>query len=529
MTAVLALLLRAITSSVDFREHGNRLCAIVLYDDQVKLLDRGLASHRAKEHLISPCLQLLTEVLVFDGGRAASRLYLQREITFKRLDAFLGMRKETKEANSKGLRRRSVREIALDYLFANLRLQSAAAKMNIIAQGKILHAFLDDIARDSSTVALKILEVLKRDIAMDGTISPPAKGRFFNQWTLSRLTTLYDSNESADLPHAKPNTKGSVHDLLLLLCTSPGYGLVEMRPASNSGVPAITADKTIMIPSQLEITNKLDDKNRLARRNSKLQQFLQSLRPHANVPQRDLILAVFRKMPESIPDYFSGGKNFSFDPKLTTTWIGYSSFLLAAIAVPLPESLAFLNVNDAVIPLYDIIMESIILKPCTQKSMTRCLNQNVNLVKFFTLQILNASFEKFAKVLQMCEYFQHCTDDPKNKLAWCEAASKLRDGFCRRVPELRHIISLFQSYPKESTMLRESTARLIAFYYKLIPQVALEERLDFSLSLSIALTDLEASNENHAQSGLRLLEVEHLLEIVHRSPHVRWWHKPGMS
>ena len=528
VTAVLALLLRTISSLIDFRDYGNRLCTILLHDDQIKLFDRAFGGHRAKDYLISPFLQLLTEVVIFDGGHAASRLYRQREITFRRLDAFLSMRKDIKGDNLKSSRRRSVREDALGYLFANLRLQSAAAKMDIIAQGNISRALLDDISQDSSSVILEILEVLRRDIAMDGAISPTAKGHFFNQWTLTRLAKLYYYSEGASPPNARQDIIGYVHDLLLLLCTSPGCGVVEMGPASSPDIHDVTADKTLESLSQPGISNKLDNTTWQARRNRRLQQFLQSLKPYASAAQCDLILAVFRNMPELVPDYFSSGKTFSLDPKLTKTWIGYSSFLLAAIAIPLQQSLTTLSVNDGVPPWCGTIVDTVIPRPCTQKTMTRCLNQSVNFVKFFTLQLLNAAFEKFAKVLQICESLQHDTDDQMNKLAWYDVVSNLRDDFCRRVPELRHIISLMRSCPKESTMLRESTTRLIALYYKLIPHVALAEKLDISVSLSTALVDSESSDESHEQSGLRLLEIEHLLQIAHRSPNMRWWHKSGM-
>ena len=528
MTAVLALLLKTISSFIDFREYGHRLCTLLLHDDQIKLFDRTLGSHRNKDYLISSFLQLLTEVVMFDGGHAASRLYRQREITFKRLDAFLRMRNDIEGDNLKLFKRRSVRQNAIGYLFANLRLQSAAAKMNIIAQGNILRALLDDISQDSSSVILEILEVLRRDIAMDGAISSTAKGRFFNQWTLNRLATLYYYSEGASLPNANQDVKGYVHDLLFFLCTSPGCGVVEIGPTSSVDVDAVTADKTLESLSQPDITNKLDNKTWQARGNRRLQQFLQSLRPYASAAQCDLILAVFRNMPELVPDYFSSGRTFSFDPKLTITWIGYSSFLLAAIAIPLPQSLKILSINGDVHPWYGTIMETVIPRPCTQKTMTRCLNQSINFVKFFTLQILNAAFEKFAKVLQICENLQHDTDDQKNRLAWYDVVSNLRDDFCCRVPELRHIISLYRSCPRESAMLRESTTRLIALYYKLIPQVALDEKLDISISLSTALVDEDSSDESHEQSGLRMLEIEHLLQIAHRSPNMRWWHKPGM-
>ena len=528
MVAVLALLLKSVSNFIEFREHGNRLCTTVLQDDQLKLFNRGLGTHRMKDFLISPCLQLLTEIVSFDGGHAARTVYRQREITFKRLDVFLGMRKDNKCDKIKGRQRRSVRENALGYLFANLRLQSPAAKMNIVAQGKLSRALLDDIAKDSPSIILEILEVLRRDIAMDGAISQTAKGRFFNQWALGRLATLYGYNESASLPEGQQSIQKYVHLFLVLLCTSPGCGLVEMPTASNVGVHAVTADKALESLSNPYVTDRLNDENRRARINPRLGLFLQNLRPYASVPQRDLTLTVFRHMPELIPDYFSSDKSFSFDPKLTTTWIGYSSFLLAAIEIPLPESLIPLSVNDSVPPLYGKIMGSIIPKPCHQKVMTRCLNQGVGLVKFFTLQILNAVFEKFARLLRVYEDNQHYTEDQKNHLAWRQIVSELCDEFGGRVPELKHVITQFRNCAKESSMLRESTTRLIASYYKVIPQIALEEKFDISITLSTALMELESSDESHKKNGMRLLELEHLLVIAHRSPNMQWWHKPGM-
>lgn len=528
VVAMLALLLKSISSFIEFREHGNRLCATVLHDNQIKLFDRGLGSHRAKEYLLSSCLQLLTEVVSFDGGHAARTVYRQREITFQRLDIFLKMNKGIRGDKIQGPKRRSVRENALGYLFANLRLQSPAAKMNIIAPGKILRALLDVIVDDSSSIILETLEVLRREIAMDSAISQTAKGRFFNQWTLGQLVTLYGYNESANVPEGHQHVQRSVHDFLVLLCTQPSCGLVEMRTASNVGVHAIPADKTLGSLSKPYVADGLGDQSRRARRNPRLGLFLQNLRPYASVAQCELLLAVFRHMPEMVPEYFSSGKSFSFDPKLTTTWIGYSSFLLASIKIPLSVSLTPLSVNDTVLPVSGEILESIIPKPCTQKVMTRCLNQSVNLVKFFALQILNAAFEKFAKVLQIYENVQHHTDDQKKRLAWCRLVSELRDDFCGRVPELKHVITQFRNCAKESTMLRESTTRLIASYYKVIPQVALEEKFDISVTLSTALMDMESSDKCHKELSMCLLELEHLLEIGHRSPDMQWWHKPGM-
>ena len=526
VVAVLALLLKSISSFIDFREHGIRLCDTLLHDDQIKLFDRGLSAHRAKEFLISPCLQLLTEIVSFDGGHAARNVYRKREITFKRLDVFLGMHKDISDDKVKDSKKRSVRDNAIAYLFANLRLQNPAAKMSIIVPGKVQRSLMDAIVEDSSSVILETLKVLRRDIAMDSGISQTAKGRFFNQWTLAQLVRLYSYNRSANVSEGH-EVESAVHDFLVLLCTSPGCGLVEMRTASKDADDVVPTDNTLASTLRSHSADGSDDQSRSARRNPRLGLFLQTLRPHASVAQCELILAAFRRFPELIYEYFSSGTSFSFDPKLTTTWIGYSSFLLATIKTPLPQSIKQLSVRGRVLLSNRKVMESIIPKPCTQKVMTRCLNQSVNLVKLFALQILNAAFEKIAKVIQICEDFQRHTNNQKESLAGSRALSQLRDDFCGHVPELKHVITQFRSCAKESTILRESISRLIASYYKAIPQMALEEKLDISVALSTALMDLEAPDKSPKETSMRLLDLEHLLEIAYRSPDMQWWHKPG--
>ena len=529
VVAVLALLLKSISSLIDFREHGIRLCDTLLHDDQIKLFDRALSAHRAKEFLISPCLQLLTEIVSFDGGHAARNVYRKREITLKRLDVFLAMHKDIRDDKVKDSKRRSVRDNAIGYLFANLRLQSPAAKMSIMAPGKVQRGLLDAIVEDSSSVILETLKVLRRDVAMDSGISQMVKGRFFNQWTLGQLVKLYSYNKSANVNEGHQLVESAVHDFLVFLCTSPGCGLVDLRTASKDNVDVVPTDITLTDTSRSHSAHGSDDQRGSASRNLRLGLFLQTLRPHASVAQCELMLAAFRHFPELIYDYFSSGKSFSFDPKLTTTWIGYSSFLLATIRTPLPQSIKKLNVHDTGFFSNREFMESIIPKPCTQKVMTRCLNQSVDLVKLFALQILNAAFEKFAKVLQICESLQQHTNDQMESLARSRTLSQLRDVFCGRVPELKHVITQFRSCAKASTILRESTSRLIAWYYKVIPQMALEEKLDISITLSTALMDLEAPDKSPTEIGMRHLDLEHLLEIAHRSPDMQWWHKPGTS
>ena len=527
VAAVLALLLKSIASLIEFREWGNLLCKTLLHDDQVRLLDRGLSVNKTKEYVIAPCLKLLTEVVSFNGGDAARSLFRQREITFKRLEIFLGVRKNAQGDGPKGRKGLSLRECALQYLHANLRLQNPTAKMYILAQGRVVRAWLEDIAEDPPDIVLRLLDVLREDVALDSAISLAAKSRFFNEWVLGRLTTLYSYKEASGLSKGHRSVQKMVHEFLLFLCTSPGYGVLDPR---NGGYPDGSRSKTDMYAvstSDLFRSNKSHGDDQTTIENGKLSSFLQTLRPHANVAQSHLVIAVFRKTPELVSDYFLRRKAFTFDPKASATWVGYSAFLLATVQIPLPETLKPQSVTDAVPALYDRIIESIIPQPLTKKVMTRCLNQSTDLVKFLAIRILTTAFEKFARLLRICRKMHACAIEKHCAAAWSQSTSNLTNEFCERVPDIESVISQFRSCPKDNVMLLECITRLLALFYEVLPQPALEQKFDISVAFLAVLDSQDSHAGGQGEIGMLLLEHEHLLTIAHRSPTMQWFHKPG--
>ena len=519
VAAVLALLLGTISSLFEFRIWGNHLCRSLLEDDQTTLFNRGLTANKKKEHLISPCLRLLTEIVSFDGGHAASCVFRQSGTTFNRLEIFLGMRVG---AHAQHRKRPSLRETALKFLYANLRLQNPAAKVTILSLGKVVHAWIEDITEDSPSVVFETLEVLKKDIAMGAALTVSSKSRFFSEWVLGRLATLYSYDDANNLAESRHSVQKSTHDLLQLVCTSPGLGVLELPNGSHGNVES--SDANVTSSSQRDIPPKGD---RIIRKHVKLASFLQTLRPHANLLQSDLIVAIFRNTPELVSDYFHRKDSFSFDPKVTATWIGYSSFVLATVQIPASERLTLESVNDPVPSLYATFSESILPLPLNQKVMSRCLSQSSNLVKFLALRILTAAFEKLAKVLRVCEDIQYHTDEKHYAFAWDQTASRLTTEFCSRIPNMEVVIAQFRSCPGENVILRESITRLLAQYYEVVPKLALEQKLDICVAFSAALEKGSSQAEGLEEDEIRLLELEHLLFIAHRSPDMQWFHKAG--
>lgn len=525
IVAVLALLLKTISTLIEFRDCGNHLCRSLLEDDQIKLFDRGLSANKAKEHLISPCLRLLTEIVSFDGGHSAQIVFRQREVIFKRLEIFLRMRKGAFGEKAESRQRPSVRNNALRYLYANLRLQVHAAKIQLLTHGKIVRAIFEDILEDSPIVILELLEVLRKDVASASTLPHMVKTRFFNEWVLSRLATLYRYTEVDDTAEGRINVQHLIHNFLLFLCTSPGDGVLDAQEQRMTGI----RDGKREDGSETELVSHQSFRkdNQPVGRNTKLAIFLQSLRPYANVLHGELILAVFRTTPEMVPDYFARNRAFSFDPKATTTWIGYSSFLRATVQLPLPRTFTVSNFDDQVPPPYDKLIDSIMPEPLTQKIMTRCLNQSTDLITFLSAKLLTAGFEKLAEVLRIFRGRHGHQDQNRKSSKWKQAALDITAQFCSRIPDISHVIAQLRGCSSEKLVLRECLSRLLVLYYVVVPQVALEANFDASIALSALLQGNDPDVRSQEKDSVRILELDHILDIAKCSPSIEWWHKSG--
>lgn len=515
IAAVLALLLKATSNHIEFREHGNNLCKTLLQEDQLKLFDRGLGASKAKEHVISPCLRLLTEIVLYDGGTAAPVVYAHRDITLKRIDIFLGMRKGSTEASPETQRRPSVRTNALRYLFANIRLQSRSAKSNILADGKTIRAVFHGIKEDVLFIVLEILAVFKIDVVNDSKLPHGVKTRLFGDSTLRSLATLYQLGDHEGESDKVTRVRNQAHELLLCVCTTAGRGIL------NSNREAYLQDDSGReFGGWKPVLDSAQKRKEVA--NVTLSSFLESLRPYADIRQCELVLAVFKVAPDIVPDYFLN-KSFSFEPKLTSTWTGYSNFLLSSIQIPLP----FDHFSGKVPPYLSFMIESIIPQPLTKKALTRCLNQSSNMIRFFAVRILIVAFKKLATLLEFLAPFIQA-DEGKTGSLWHQAQLDVMNEFQKRCPEIKHVIAVFRNCSADNPLFREGAARLLAMYYKHLPQIALEEKLDISLALSDSLKQHSLHAEDSKSNWFRKLELHSFLEIARRSPDMRWWRKPGV-
>ncbi|KAJ9662374.1 hypothetical protein H2201_006081 [Coniosporium apollinis] len=531
ITALLALLLKTVSTQLELRDYGLNICKTVLQSPQTKLIARSLSAPKHKEHVISPALRLLTEVVSFDGGTLARQVYSKRDFTFdvKILARNLSIGRASTEEGPEDRRKPSVRSNAVRYLLANLKYQDGGAKIDILKQGIVLRALFDRIRDDSPQLATDILRTVRTHVIQDDHVPRSSKSYPLTDRTLSNIAGLYRADESEnEVVDGHVPISVTAHEFLLFVCTSPEVGVLN---SSSGWYPPGTEkpdlDGDFIEEDQAGIDLGLDSIDWYSRYNGKvpiknttLASFAQGLRPYSNQLEQKLLLAIFEVAPELVADYFFK-KNFPFDPKLTSTWIGYSSFLFSTIQLPVPPYFGRKQDYGDVPPPTAITIESILPRPLNQKVLTRCLNQNSELITFFAIRLLTVAFQKLQQILALWK-----RASTKRPLLWEQASTRLISEFCKRCPRMKDAISAYRRTPADKFMEREAAARLLAMYYEITPELALDEKFDVSMPLANVLAKPEQSAENDDENGIRLLELSHLVTIARHSPNMRWWNKP---
>lgn len=528
--SVLALFLKTVSGQLNFRDFGTALCKFLLEKEQLKLFNRGLTASKSKEHLISPCLRLLTEVVSFDGGAVARAVHANRHITFKRLDISLSSRKANVDEDTDVRKKPTLRRIAQRYLIANFKFQSTGAKEELLGQGKLLRAFMEDIRRDARDIVLEIIRTFDKHIVGDTSISRNSKSRLLNRGNLERLVTLYGYEKESDEPALKnESVSDELHKFMLSICTSQEKGVL----LSETGwyPPGSTPD---VLPSEdsESITLGLDSpiyfdkyKESVPVRNGNLSSLVQVLRPDSDTLQMELILKIFRAAPELVYDFFSKRTMFVSDPKPTPSWLGESAFLFSTVQLPVPAQCGWKGASPpATPPPVSIVIESVIPRPLTQKILTRCINQNTDVVTLFAIRITTLALRKLQAVLLLFEAPRAVGQE-----LWKQAASKLVAEFCRRIPTMKDIIHAFRQAPKDNLQQQDAVLELLSMFYQVIPTMAFEEKFDVSLTLVSVLKQLDNCELSEEDRQVLFSQLQNLLVIAQESPTMRWWQKPGIS
>ncbi|KAF2467611.1 uncharacterized protein BDR25DRAFT_266536 [Lindgomyces ingoldianus] len=525
VTATLALLFKAFSSDAALHQYATLLCKTILQPSVARRLNRSLSAAPSKENIISPVLRLLTEITKFNEGAHAKAVYAKRDFTLdpKVLSRNLGLWREGQDQ-----RKPSIRINAVRYLLAHLRYQDEFAKADILSNSIVVRAVFDHLHSDPPFLVLEILDVMSNHVFQDKAIPRRVKSRILTGKTLSHIASLYKYQSSEEsLSNDRKGPDVAAHEFLCMVCTSPTCGVMLSStgfypPISDRDDGDVKIDDAadLSIDFGFDLADGPESETRI--RNVILGEFIQSLRPYANTLQQELLIAIFKASPELVANYFLHKESFHYDPKLTSTWVGYSAFLYQTIELPVPAYLGGRWGYREYPPPVPVLLQSILPQPLTQQVLTRCLNHSSDLVNFFAIRILVAAFHKLRAVLLSLQ----TASLAKPSSLWEQTSPRLIREFCQRCPQVKAVILAFRRPAFQKDLMREAITRLLRLYYEVTPQVALQEKFDVSVPLCSALVQAEKSIGAPEDKAFRIMEVEHWIQIARRSNTMRWWQKP---
>lgn len=378
------------------------------------------------------------------------------------------------------------------------------------------------LKNDPPDLIQELLFVVEQHILKNDELPRSAKASILVQHNLERVTEIASRSQEGHAAAEKAS------NWLKAVCSTTSYGVLRSSgwyPAGTTSSDHARLNDDI-IDLGLDSIEFYDRDGRPDVRNTTLLSWLQTLRPHTSLQERELALACFTSAPELVAAYFSE-KHMEFEPKLSNTWIGYASFLFEVARLPVPEYFGSEENWAELPPQTKVVIESILPQPLTQKVLTRCLNQSSDLITFFAVRLLVLAFEKLAKIRTQLKKAAIASEE-RSEL-WHEASERLLARFIQQCPRMKDVINAFRKIPddEEHALQREAITRLLGMYYDNVPLQALEEQFDFSNTLAFALTRIEADNAPSEIKEIRGLELQHLLRIAQDSPGMRWFNKQG--
>ncbi|EWZ46955.1 hypothetical protein FOCG_11255 [Fusarium oxysporum f. sp. radicis-lycopersici 26381] len=517
VAVVLALLLQILSGSLQLVKHGLGICQTLLQEQQLKSLAKNLSAEKSKGFIISPTLRLLREATCLDGGSYAKRIFRARNFTLASLGRNLeiGHIGDTQE----DVRKASVRTNAVRFFLSLLKFLGSDGRKELVSQKELLSHVTYMIKSDPAYLVVDILDSLKLYLLKDDKIPREVKFRCFNTKSLVRFLALYTYTSDGEDVNEKSTVSYKAHQLLIYICTTPTAGILYpstgLYPKESEDDPTPSGRAKAGTQGALFADKYKQD---IPVYNFVLAEFAQKLRPWSSLKHNELLVAIFTAAPELTAKYFLSNRSFTFEPKLSMTWIGYAAFLFNTMQLPLPPRFGDRSRSAKAPPPTSILLDNIIPLPINQKVLIRCLSSKSNLTSFFATRILIVAVEKLAEALKMHEEVSKGNDP-----VWAEASRRLIDAFCQRIPDMKEIVRSYKGIPAENILHKAMASRLLRLYYEAIPQVALAANFDVSPFFTEVLKSLNKESEQHEDESLRVMELENLVSIASYSPGMRWF------
>ncbi|KAG5360490.1 Nucleolar pre-ribosomal-associated protein 1 [Yarrowia sp. B02] len=400
----------------------------------------------------------------------------------------------------KDSKNRAIREAMIQFLCTWLANASSLTKTDIMVNRRRLRVqWFRHMNTDSCKFLQYQLDVFKTHILADEGVSKTSKRMLFNEWTMGLLSQrLYRADGSAQV----------AEDFLLQLGSDADKGI--LYPCDAWWVDVLREEKhglrENVSKAGLHISEEDMRKfkvNVLDYRNSALLMVLKAnIKPWENMHCQRIALRFLENAPEIVEQVMKNEHWLSFDPKLTTNWVGLVAFFSKFLQLPIP-SIVERRAKDRDCPPVTTIMESVLPSSLATNNLTKGLASDLPLIRQFTAQVLNLVLKKYQEVQQFLN------EQP----GWETGASQFREEFLTRFVNVQALFTALNT-EKEAGLLRYNLVFLCSQFGDLFPEVLPKATLPASLL------------DNITASGLSIAEFQHTMNLEGKlSMTGLWWKK----
>ncbi|ORX86349.1 hypothetical protein BCR32DRAFT_290074 [Anaeromyces robustus] len=362
--------------------------------------------------LETPILELLTKVIQVTKTLSSSNVFqiqstlrlliaiashssattkeLQETFDFslRNLNKLLNIRR--KRQLSEKVEKDDVRSLYIKFIMSFIINGDVIIKKNILELKNFLNLIFKDMNKDSYQLVNFVFTNLRKHVIDDEELPRTVKINFFNSFILEEILKIYKSefkeyiNEEDTTKREARTVPDIVHEFLLYICSNPGIGVCFQ----DAGWYTATAKTSISKNKNIRIYNKI------------LSKFITVIEPTEDLKQQELLLSILTACPELVPLFWQTvGSRISFEPRLSSKWLGNIILAQKIISLPIPKNLINITNLQEPPPINNVI-SNIFPPPINRVLLSRGLQHSSYLIKYMCLMVLCFSFTKLQNVVE---------------------------------------------------------------------------------------------------------------------------------
>ncbi|KAI8647125.1 ribosome 60S biogenesis N-terminal-domain-containing protein [Parasitella parasitica] len=474
---IVGLFIKLCTTPI-VRSYGIQLIQTVL-QRQMKYIYRGISSMRIPH--CQSTYRLLTSIVAFNESTARD---LFTTFNFQ-AEGFL--RASRYRQNKKNKKPQSyiydLRTNYIQFVLAFFKHADAEIKKQVLGVKGLVSGVFVGMDEDAYPLIEETLSIIYDNLILDTNVPRSVKAFFFSSYILEKIAKIYTRFEEEETAPGETGVPADlVHHFLISICSVPDVGVCFRDTTWYPPKPTNNSDEST---KNSKITNKA------------LAKFITTLKPADDIRQQELALKILSACPELTQEFWRN-TTLMFEPRISSKWLANVTVLQKVIQLPVP-SLYYgeTRLYPTEPPSVDTILDNVLPNVFNRSPASKGLQHASPLVRYTTMLVLSAVFQKYDKVAQSMKKVILALEatEPNSKPSenWKRRLESVREGLRRRVPEIQTLIALHKQTAvkmaqqnevdqgelnSQNQMLQDTAFRLIRYYQEFVPESLMESNID---------------------------------------------------